>query len=38
MANRRVLDQAPAALLRLFDRRNFEKQLMRVSPDPSRRL
>jgi len=38
MPNRQVLDQAPAALLRLFDRRNFGKLLVRVSPDPSRRL
>jgi NADPH-dependent curcumin reductase len=32
------LDQAPAALLRLFDGRNFGKLLVRVSPDPSRRI
>ena len=31
------LDQAPAALLRLFDGRNFGKLLVRVSPDPTRR-
>jgi NADPH-dependent curcumin reductase CurA len=32
------LDQAPAALLRLFDGRNFGKLLVRVSPDPTRRV
>jgi hypothetical protein len=30
------LDQAPAALLRLFDGLNFGKLLVRVSPDPTR--
>jgi NADPH-dependent curcumin reductase len=32
------LDQAPTALLRLFDGRNFGKLIVRVSPDPSRRI
>jgi NADPH-dependent curcumin reductase len=30
------LEQAPTALLRLFDGRNFGKLLVRVSPDPTR--
>jgi hypothetical protein len=30
------LEQAPAALLRLFDGRNFGKLLVRVAPDPTR--
>ena len=31
------LDNAPAALLRLFDGRNFGKLIVRVSPDPTSR-
>ena len=30
------LDQAPAALLKLFDGENFGKLLVRISPDPTR--